>query len=125
MFVPEFLFSSVPPAASGTKLEKKPPFAEFLHLHEPGQLGWGEGGASDDGISATQTHPTGELFQQAGDGAGGAGGGWLETHCGTVCSQEKLPHRLQTHLTLSGERTPLESEENATQTLGIWIINDI
>lgn len=66
---------------------------------------------SDDGVCAAQTHSTGELLQQTRDGAGGTGSGRLEAHCGAVCSQEELPHRLQTHLTLRGERTPSEETQ--------------
>lgn len=60
----------------------------------------------DDGVGATQTHPTGKLLQQAGDGTGRAGRRGLEANSGAVGCQEELPHRLQTGLTLRGERTP-------------------
>lgn len=63
---------------------------------------------SNDGVGAPKADPSGELLQQAGDGAGGAGRGGLEAHGGAVGCQEDFPHRLQTGLTLRGEGTPGE-----------------
>lgn len=60
----------------------------------------GGGGDSDDGVGASEADPTGELLQQAGDGAGGAGRRGLEAHGGAVGRQEDFPHCLQTGLAL-------------------------
>lgn len=59
-----------------------------------------EGRRSDDGVVGAEADAAGELLQQAGDGARGAGGRRLEAHCGAVGGQEDFPHRLQTGLTL-------------------------
>lgn len=61
---------------------------------------------SNDGIGGPEADPAGELLQQAGDGAGGAGCWGLEANRGAVGRQEDFPHRLQTGLTLGGEGTP-------------------
>lgn len=61
---------------------------------------------SNDGIGGPEADPAGELLQQAGDGAGGAGCWGLEANRGAVGRQEDFPHRLQTGLTLRGEGTP-------------------
>lgn len=63
---------------------------------------------SDDGVGAPEADSAGELFQQASDGARGAGRRGLEAHSGAVGCQEDFPHRLQTGLTLRGEGTPGE-----------------
>lgn len=63
---------------------------------------------SDDRVGAPEANPAGELLQQAGDGARGAGRRGLEAHGGAVGRQEDFPHRLQTGLTLRGEGTPAE-----------------
>ena len=70
-----------------------------------GGQGRGEG-RSDDGVGATESHPPGELLQQARDGAGGAGCRRLEPHGGAVGRQEHLPYRLQPHLALQRAGTP-------------------
>lgn len=61
---------------------------------------------SDDAVGATQAHPSGELLQQARDGARGAGCEGLQAHRGAVGRQEHLPHSLQPHLPLQRTGTP-------------------
>lgn len=74
--------------------------------------GRGEGvRGSDNGVVGSETDTTGELLQQARDGAGRAGRRGLETDCGAVGGQEDFPHCLQTGLALGGEGTPGEESQ--------------
>lgn len=62
--------------------------------------------SSNDGVAATEADPAGKLLQQAGDGAGRAGGRGPEAHGGAVGGQEDLSNRLQAGLAFRRQQAP-------------------
>lgn len=90
---------------------------------DPGPAESGVSAPSDDNVGASEAHPSGELLQQAGDGAGRAGCRGPQAHGGAVGRQEDFPHGLQAGLTLRGKRTPSEPTGNK-QEAGFKVSNE-